>query len=696
MLINSNSVQMQTVKTTDIFVNYTTPTSTTAQAVLDYYIGLGYKTYNIANTSFSTSTPGLAGITATTSTAILATWITGSPNVGFYNLSTSYFNSTSKDIVLFGGIVTPGTAPTIASTYGYNMDVYFNKFRNHYTSSPAVYNFTMEMIKPNFVNTIFSNNISGITINNAEINNRRNSQITTNNINNVSIKNYQPLTLNNNINALVEYQNVITDIPNNKITFSIGAATSNFCTDGQYIYSGVASTNIIKKIDKVTKTVVGTLDIGQATYEMCTDGKYIYSGSFATNNIKRILISDFTTISTLGIGQATEAICTDGTYVYCGTSTTNNIKRITILDFTTIATLGIAQASDFIIQDGNYVYCGTSATNNLKRILISDFTTIATLGIGQSTTYMCTDGRYLYCGTVATNNLIRVLISDFTTTNTLVLTQSTTALYCDGTYVYTCSQVNTTVLKILISDFSTIYTYNLDSVYYIMISDGEYLYLGNLASNNLTIIYIAYSSINSNFDFNQTLNDTIITNTSNYQYLNADIAVQYETFYSLLGKTTRNFYNVSFRNNAYIPDTLKKFTTNRNWLWRRNDVNYTLGTTSTSPYRIYRLDIKNPTGTASYTPSALWSDENILLRATSTSGIYGLSIGYWLWFNEKLHNTSLNGYTINNNLYYKITHAFQILEFETISDIINITPLTSNGALQGSIKLNNIDNEVVL
>jgi len=45
---------------------------------------------------------------------------------------------------------------------------------------------------------------------------------------------------------------------------------------------------------------------------------------------------------------------------------------------------------------------------------------------------------------------------------------------------------------------------------------------------------------------------------------------------------------------------------------------------------------------------------------------------------------------------YSVTHAFNILEFESIQDLKNLTPYTSNGALSGSVLLNSFDNELVL
>ena len=87
------------------------------------------------------------------------------------------------------------------------------------------------------------------------------------------------------------------------------------------------------------------------------------------------------------------------------------------------------------------------------------------------------------------------------------------------------------------------------------------------------------------------------------------------------------------------------------------------------------------------------ADENILMRAVSSSGDEQI----FEWYNLAIRNTIINQGVqfAKSNLNYYITHCFNILEFETIQDLFNVTPNYSNGALQGSVLMNSLDNEVL-
>lgn len=709
MLNNSRSWLVNQSLSTQLFINSIELTKDQIQSNIDAYLTLGYKPFDITSTS---SDMGFSRIPATTSTSLLCLFISTYPQ-GTYYLTTQWLNGTAtsmgKDIVIMGCKV-PTTSCVLASSSDANLDVWFTQMKHYTSSAPMTISPKLESISAHFWNYDKGMNYSGISLNNMTLNNHYLCQMGTNAINNSIIKSYAPLILLNNHPSLYDVENNMNDTIGNYYTYitsSVPYYPGAFYIDNGIIYVGqLTNSGIVNKINMETLTLIASLDIGRNITCMCGDNNYIYCGrkdvmAADAGLIVRILKSDFTTFSTKDISHYSDCICCNETYIMTGNNTDNTVTRILVSDFNTLATKSIGQTSRACCNDNTYCYFGGSGTNDVIRLTISDWNTTATKSISQTTYSMCTNGSYVFCGGGA-NTLIGILISDWTTTISKDIGRYTHGLCTNGRSLFSVYGTDYEIIELLISDFNSIGYYNNGYVTAsLIISSGNYLFTiasPDFTGNhyNVTKIIIGNPSINTNFAQLFSLKSDRITSTSYYKILNCDINTQYQIYYSQLGKTTRNFYNISFRADAPVDDTLKKFNINYNWIIKRTDIETVLcpTTNTTDRIRLYNLGMIYSSSTGEYTFDHLSMDENFLMRGTTTSG----DEQYFMYYNGKVHQTYINQGIQNPqmNLYYSITNVFQIMDYERVDDVRNLIPGSVNSPISGGVLLNNNDNEWVI
>lgn len=715
MLLNSDSLLVRPVKNSNL-IRYSIPkTYTDANTDIAAYVTAGYYLYDMANTS---SSPGLQGANATTSTAIVCLWKKAYPT-GMYAFPSTWL-STSKDIVIMGCKVSTATTLVVGSS-DYGLDVYWTQF-GYSTAADGYIPATFMHQNAHFMRVdgnVF--NFSGATYKNMTITNQYAATYNPTLFNNVAINSYQPMTLNYGANALYNISSInpISDTIGNSALVNIGTQTADMAIDGQNIF--ICSTAAISKLPTTTWTSASVVSIGTTAWGvgLCVDGGYLYCASplSSSGNLSRVPINSFTSasISFINAGNficnsAQKIICSDMQYIYF-VSPSAGLSRIPTNNFTsagiTTLTLSSGAVTQFntICNDGTNIYCAASNQNLIWKVPIATFTsasaTLTTPNLLVSSNIL-TDNTNLYfvsSGTMLVKLPIATMVSSAATILTLPAAAAPIAI--DGTYLY-FGWANGWQ-RIPLSNFTT------SAITYISNSiipggeatDGIYLY-NNSNSNtnyNYSKTFIANQSVNSNVPLVlPSLNTGYLTGTttSQFLYMNADINLQFQIFYSLLGKTTRNLYNIQFRNNAPIDDSLKKFNVGTNWLWRRTDAeSYIAPSTNSTANNNYILNLSmyNSAGSA-YNFTGLPEDENFTIRAVSSSGDEQI----FEWYNDALRNTVFNqgGSAANTQLKYYITHCFSILEFEQYQDLKTITPNYVNGAISGSVTMNLLDNEILL
>ena len=709
MLLNSMSLWIKPIQSSSLMPYYLQKSYTDANADIASYVTAGYKLFDMAATS---AAHGFDAIPATTSTALLCVWKKAYP-YGVYNMLSTQIGTTSFDIAVFGCKVSTATSLVVSSSDAF-LDVYFTQF-GWSSSNNQTMNNTMEYINAHFLRTDGNKfNFSGFNFANMQYyNHYGNTTLNMAGMNNVGINAYQPLVLNNPSAALMQVNNVVNDVVGNGYTVNVGQIPGrNICSDGIYLYSqNISSPNLIRiPISTFTSASVASVNVGQNAYNVLTDGIYVYSVMGGVNTIIRVPINSFTSgsVTTVNMGQSANWIAIDGTNIYSANSVNATVIKIPIGTWTSASVSSVNTGLTNInqlITDGTYLYM-VNLSSTITRIPIATWTSASVSSIGTATTYntcMTFDGNNVYCQGNIINNISKIPVATWSTVNISSIDTGMTAfsMCCDGLYIYNSSPNSNNIMRFPIASFTSnsLTKYNINQSGYIC-TDGINIY--NQSGNTLLKMYIVNQSINTNnFAVYPAINTTYLTaSTSGFLAMQGNINQQYQIFYSLLGKTTRNLYNIQFRPDAAIPDSLKRFNANTNWLWKRYDAESFLvssagaSTATSGSVYINNLNLYNPSSTLGYDfTTKLPADENILMRAVSSSGDEQI----FEWYNLAIRNTIINQGVqfAKSNLNYYITHCFNILEFETIQDLFNVTPNYSNGALQGSVLMNSLDNEVL-
>jgi hypothetical protein len=165
------------------------------------------------------------------------------------------------------------------------------------------------------------------------------------------------------------------------------------------------------------------------------------------------------------------------------------------------------------------------------------------------------------------------------------------------------------------------------------------------------------------------------------QTIDADIQPIYDRKQTpARGLETRNEYNMVFYEDHEMPDSMKKMSDNYVFVVHRTDIEEIL-IPATVAKKILNFALFETDGTTAFDFDY---DENFLIKCTDGT--------VFLWYQNKL-NATVYGDTWDGTT-YTIERCFQIWDIQNVA-VTERWDLTSS-PLQGSIRFNNVDNEVIL
>lgn len=172
---------------------------------------------------------------------------------------------------------------------------------------------------------------------------------------------------------------------------------------------------------------------------------------------------------------------------------------------------------------------------------------------------------------------------------------------------------------------------------------------------------------------------------TDFETLDAEVAPEYVTNNADYFNTGNNlYYNLNFLNNYLCPDELKKFSTDYLFIVHRTDFEASL---ITAQKYIKNLQLYNEVGaTTEYTYD---NDENFLIAATDTLG----NRVFFIWYHNTLCATYLS--EVMDGVVYTIDKCFQLWQGETWQGLRSIWSNVTDSPMEGSIRFNNWDNEIV-
>lgn len=182
---------------------------------------------------------------------------------------------------------------------------------------------------------------------------------------------------------------------------------------------------------------------------------------------------------------------------------------------------------------------------------------------------------------------------------------------------------------------------------------------------------------------------------TDFQEVDADYKTEYVIDNTKFFNTgTRTNYSMTFYGNNPIPDEVKKFSQDQYFFVQREDIETDLASSS-GVKSIYNYNFYNTTAASSEYDYS--NDENFLIkcyRASDTS-----QVATFAYFNNQLYPTVFSDVWDDN--VYIIENCFMIWEIESITDLK--APIRdkdskqgiTDGPLQGTIRFNNLDNELL-
>jgi len=179
----------------------------------------------------------------------------------------------------------------------------------------------------------------------------------------------------------------------------------------------------------------------------------------------------------------------------------------------------------------------------------------------------------------------------------------------------------------------------------------------------------------------KTLSLALIEAADDYFTLGCIITPQNAYVASIIGRTLRNNYRLTFADSRMVDDRVKQLGAD-DYLVR----SYEYEDTELIGKRLKNLILYN----ADMTAASYSNNDNVMVIARNQSNQPIVAI----WYSKRWHRT-LFGDIIPNEV-YTITHVFQLLEVVDNSDFVNMFASIPNSPLEaGSITLNNYDNEVI-
>lgn len=177
-------------------------------------------------------------------------------------------------------------------------------------------------------------------------------------------------------------------------------------------------------------------------------------------------------------------------------------------------------------------------------------------------------------------------------------------------------------------------------------------------------------------------------NTIDYNTLSAltffDLYAQITPEYRQNGdfyQTMRNYYVLDFHNKKPVPDEIKLFNTAMIWVIKREDIDADL--VGSSAKKIKDGILYNNDGATVYSYN---NDENFIIIAAN-----GSDNQVFLWYNGELYKTIWSDPMPGTS--YTILNIYQFWKMEAPVRVRNVYD-TDDSPLEGSITMNNMDNEV--
>jgi hypothetical protein len=178
-----------------------------------------------------------------------------------------------------------------------------------------------------------------------------------------------------------------------------------------------------------------------------------------------------------------------------------------------------------------------------------------------------------------------------------------------------------------------------------------------------------------------------------------DVDADYKTEYVIdntkyFNTGTRTNYSMTFYANNPIPDDIKRFSQDQNFFIQREDIETDIASSS-GVKSIYNYNFYDTTSFASEFDYD--NDENFLIKAYRASDTS--QVAEFEFYNNNLYPTVFSD--IWDDSVYIIENAFQILEIESITDLKQTIrdketkQGITDGPLAGTIKFNNLDNEIL-